>query len=193
LVILIWCTYTVLLPVLPMICFFGILYQYWLIRYMLVRHHQRPRKLNELLDMNALRFFPPLIIVYQSSILFFVSRLSSIGIPWWIWLQLAVTGIFYVTPMTIIEDKLSCHTVKRSDEDTYEDHWTKFQFDYENCNPVNYTKKDILISGAEPELSKSSDGNAIRRMGGTVSELYRIISYICDKFISLLSANILPK
>ena len=193
LIILIWCTYTVLLPVLPMICFFGILYQYLMIKYMLVRHHQRPRKLNELLDMNTLRFFPPLIVVYQLSILFFVSRLSSTGVNWWVWIQLAITGIFLLAPMTLIEDKLSCHIVKRSDEDTYEAHWTNFQFDYENCNPVNYTRKDILFSAAEPELSKSQDDNAIRRMDWIVSELYPILSYICDKFISLLSANILPK
>jgi hypothetical protein len=151
-----------------------------MIKYMLVRHHQRPRKTNELLDMNALRFFPPLIVVYQLSILFFISRLSTTGIPWWIWLQLTVTGIFLLTPVTFIENKLSCHTVKRSDEDTYENHSAMFQFDYENCNPVNYTKKDILISVAEPELSEPSDDNAIKRMGGIVSKLNPLISHIFD-------------
>ncbi|CAI2370251.1 unnamed protein product [Moneuplotes crassus] len=173
LIILVCSTYTVLLPILPIICFFGILYQYCLVKYMLVKHTNRPKEVGHFIDFSATNIFILVILVNGGSIWYFLTRLSD-GENFFAWVPLLIAGIFVMLPISYIEKIMKIDEVNRSDKDTYESAIQKHQYSYATSNPVGedgkinferldlYTKqdkfkqKDIIWDDFEIDIRNSS-------------------------------------
>jgi len=143
LIIMIWATYTVLLPILPIICFFGILFQYFLTKFMLVKRNKRPRAIGHFMDVNASRIFVAAILINGGSIWYFLARLSD-GQNLLAWLPIIISGICVILPINYFEKKFRIHIVRKDDNITYDKISKHFQFNYRDWNPS--TLDDEIIS-----------------------------------------------
>ncbi|CAI2381218.1 unnamed protein product [Moneuplotes crassus] len=151
LIILVCSTYTVLLPILPIICFFGILYQYCLVKYMLVKYNSRPREIGYIMDISASNILILVILVNGCSIWYFLTRLSD-GENFFAWIPLLIASICILLPISYIEKKLNINKVTKSDRVTYES-IDSFDFTYKTCNPVELDGK-ISIARLEKYAGK---------------------------------------
>jgi hypothetical protein len=89
LLFLLWCFYTALLPIVPIICFFGGIFQYWVVKWMLLRHHKLPKKIGTHLNRYVSKIYTFGLFLYSLSTYFFISELSGYR-NWTVLIGLAV-------------------------------------------------------------------------------------------------------
>jgi hypothetical protein len=138
LLLLLWCTYTVLMPILPVIWVFGAIYQYWITKWMLLRYHKKPKQIGEVLDKSARRLLPFALLAYAGSQFFFINRLSD-NKNWTVIIPLCGIIFYFMVPINYLERKLGLFKVHRDDSATYTVYKDTFEHeDYHSCNPVKF-------------------------------------------------------
>ena len=158
LLLMVSCFYVVLLPLAPIICLFGGIYHYWINKYMLLRRHKIPEQMGKDLEL-AFRRLLPLVMLLLSigQFLFANSSLGlwsnsncsngseflnlSYGNNMYIQIPLWISFLYFLYPLPFINNFIEKQKVNRSDEDTYEQHWKEFLFDYDKANPVKFKTK----------------------------------------------------
>ena len=133
--------YVSLLPILPFICLGGAIYQYWIFKWMLVRHHKTPQQMGSYLDVNVRTLLPFVMFLYGLGQYYFVGSLSD-GDNWSSIFAFIATILYLIVPLHIIEKKFDTFKVVRSNEDTYLKNKQQFEFNYEKCNPVSFDTQD---------------------------------------------------
>jgi hypothetical protein len=126
--------YAVLIPIVPMICLLGAMYQYSINTWMLLRVAKTPIQMGNTMNTNFARMFLLVIILYSLGQFIFLDRLSHgehimSRIVMWIYL------VYLLAPFKSFEDFMVKY-INMSDEITYESYAKNFIFDYKKSNPV---------------------------------------------------------
>jgi hypothetical protein len=127
-------------PVLPLglvIGLVGILLQYWVNKYMLLRRHCRPVRLSDELDEVMLQFIPLGCAAYSASTCYFYYDLSTdLYLPGAI--GCCVVLVYFLSPLRTLSKRLLRKPPASLSETTkgYEASATDFFTDYDRVNPV---------------------------------------------------------
>lgn len=93
--------YASLVPVISIICLFGVIYQYWLEKYLLLRRYKIPEEIGKEVAVAFTRFLPFCMFLYALGMFIFIGRLSewnnsSIQFP------LLITAAYLILPVRIL-------------------------------------------------------------------------------------------
>jgi len=121
------------------VCLFGALFQYWVVKWMLVKHHKKPKQIGDEWDSMARRFLPIALIMAGLSQFFFIYTLSD-GKNWTVMIPLVATIVYSLVAPFIMNWKLKFLEVVRLEEDTYDSQ--NFTCDYKVCNPVQFDEQN---------------------------------------------------
>ena len=133
--------YTPLIPILPVFSFFGLIYQYWLQKYILLRKWKIPESIGEILALRVGSGMPLYMIWYTWGQYIFVNSLSNgqnqLCLP-----IMIVSIIYWLTPKEYLLHK--CQTsIKRDDAETFTKSKYQFLTDYDRSNPL--TSKEATL------------------------------------------------
>ena len=141
--------YTPLIPLLPAISMLGLVFHYWLQKYILFRKWRIPQHMGEGLAMQVTTNIPFIMFLYALGQYIFITKLSEaanyICIPimiFWI--------IYYIVPKDVFLQKCE-NKVKRDDDETYSKNKLQFILDYDRSNPL--TVKEATLKHLD-ELAK---------------------------------------
>jgi cellobiose-specific phosphotransferase system component IIC len=70
-------TYSHILPVLPLIGFFGTIYQYWIEKYVLLKRHKIPEVVGATISKFFSNMIPYALVIYSLSIFYQTMKLSD--------------------------------------------------------------------------------------------------------------------
>ena len=96
--------YTPLLPILPVIAFFGLLFHYWIKKYMLLRINKIPESMGEDLAIGLTTGLPLLPSLYAIGQWFFIDTLSDGGNQFVLPI-LIITLVYYFVPKEVLVHK----------------------------------------------------------------------------------------
>ncbi|CAI2377353.1 unnamed protein product [Moneuplotes crassus] len=153
------CFFTPMIPMLPIISLLGIVYKYFVDRYLLLRRCSLPQEMSEQMAMTFSDLVPLGVFLYALGQFIVVSQLSNgkNKLPY-LALGLSVIGLF--VPFRQIFQK-SLSRVKRNDGETYDKNKSKFITDYDRCNPV--TEKEAKLKHIEEIGNMGANEDALRK------------------------------
>ena len=170
LLLMVSCYYATLVPIVPVIWFFGGVHHYWINKYMLLRRHKIPEQMGKDLEVVFRRLIP--FVIFLAAIgqyLFSNSSLGlcnvnnwqaginflslSSGLNWYLLIPIGLSLIYFLYPLPSLTNCVEKQNVNRSNKDTYEQHKKDFIFDYNKANPVKF-KRSIIYNQEEAKNEK---------------------------------------
>jgi hypothetical protein len=129
--------------VLPIIAFFGCIYQYWILKVMLLRRHSKPHKIGRTLDEYIRKLFPILLFLYSFGQFYFIKSLSKYK-NWTVNVPLCISFIYLILPRSWLKACFTKNIKKVPNESTYASKIHEFEDNYKrwNFDHVNYSDFD---------------------------------------------------
>jgi hypothetical protein len=109
--------FTPLLPIIPIIAFFGIIFQYWIKKYSLLRINKIPETMGEDLDAGLASSLPFIGMLYAAGLYYFINSVSS-GHAEYMFPLFFCHIIYYIIPKEILFKKCEFN-ISRDDLETY--------------------------------------------------------------------------
>ncbi|CAI2379656.1 unnamed protein product [Moneuplotes crassus] len=166
LILLVCCTYTVLLPILPLICCIGIIYQYCIVKWILVKKNKRPKEIGYFMDISASNIFIVVILINGISVWYFLTRLSD-GKNLLAYIPFIVAGISVILPFNYLEKKFKIYDVEDDDNITWNS-VINFPLNYKNCNPAlsdgGLTETSSTPESEDSSISEKEPQNRLRKL-----------------------------
>lgn len=173
--ILVCLFYSPLIPGAPLVALFGMIFSYWVDKYLLLRRNRRPEEMSGMLVHFFANLLPWMTFLWGVSTVFFTNNLqrnyneayeSQQGgiidesaednnptqeITWVNFLPLIVTSVYILLPIRSLINKLFGEG-EEDEVQPYKNNFMAFMTDYDRANPV--TKKDgvIRLLNARKEL-----------------------------------------
>ena len=152
LLIMISAFYVTLVPFLPLICFGGAIYQYWIEKYMFIRRMKFPPKLSGYVERAMRQMMPFVILFYGTGQRLFIYELSnqrddsSYFIMW-------ITFAYLLLPIKTCAKYFFCaKKIEKDQKSTYDENRYLFRPDYLDVNPVHFiTVSSIVYMNLEYE------------------------------------------
>ncbi|CAI2384085.1 unnamed protein product [Moneuplotes crassus] len=134
-ILIITCFYTPLIPLLAIISFFGLIYKYWVEKYVLLRRCKIPQELGEQMAIMFIGVIPLCLFFYSLGQFIFIQTLSEgkNQLPW-IPLGMMILAVLVVSPVLAYLDLQT--KVKRDEKATFEKYKNEFLTDYNRSNPI---------------------------------------------------------
>ena len=153
---MITCFYTPLIPMLPIISFFGLLYKFSVEWYIILRRCKLPQEMAEQMGFTFTDLIPVWLFLYALGQFIFVSNLSD-GENFLPHFALWISLLLVLFPFKTLLRR--CHgDISRDDDETYNKNKAKFLNDYDRSNPI--TSKDATLKHLENMHSEQRyDGN----------------------------------
>ena len=176
------CFYTPLVPVIPMIALVGILVQYWVEKYLLLRRHRVPETMGSAMAKFYAGTIPVGMILYAIGNYYFVFELSDEENDhgqWALWAMLA----YYILPIGFILDVI---TVKVKRDETLKYDEAKFSFiqDYDRDNPMTEnTAKAAYLRELQERIKDDGDEEKKKEVQKQLEEAEKADQFSClDKY-----------
>ncbi|CAG9310778.1 unnamed protein product [Blepharisma stoltei] len=160
--------YVTIIPEAFLISSAGIVFEYWVNKYMLITRHCRPIRLSGHLTMLMVKFIPWAVLVYSILHYSYMRLLSpDDSEPAFIWM-LIVIGIMFILPLDLIISRCNREDLKKFQQihtDKYEDAAIEFVDDYDRNNPVTQVQgwKYILELMEKKGLIEGDNANYLKK------------------------------
>ena len=133
--------YTPLMPLLPVISISGLLFHYWMQKYILFRKCKIPQSMGERMAMLVSANVPLIMFFYALGQFIFISALSEGSNQFCLPVMIITIG-YYIIPKDILLHRFE-NTISRDDSETYKKNKRNFLTDYDRTNPL--TSKEVTI------------------------------------------------
>ena len=133
--------YSFPLPIMPVLAFFGTVFQYWLEKYLLLRRHRIPEQMGSMMAKTLSNSIPYVCFLYGLSLFVFTNIMSN-GTNFVGLIAFILSIWFILVPVRMILAKWTPDVFRR-DEMTYERHSMTFLTDYNRANPM--TSKEAYM------------------------------------------------
>ena len=193
LLLMVSCYYATLVPIVPVIWFFGGVHHYWINKYMLLRRHKIPEQMGKDLEVVFRRLIP--FVIFLTAIgqyLFSNSSLGlcnvnnwqaginflslSSGLNWYLLIPIGLSLIYFLYPLPSLTNCVEKQNVNRSNKDTYEQHKKDFIFDYNKANPVKF-KRSIIYNQEEAKNENNSEENKLNWLSNSLKHFQSQIRF----------------
>ncbi|CAI2381736.1 unnamed protein product [Moneuplotes crassus] len=138
--------YTPIMPILPMVAGAGVLLQYWVEKYLLLRRYSIPEAAGSAMANFYANVLPFGMFLYALSNYLFLNELSDHENQhgqWALWFMIA----YIVLPVRLLLN-LFTDSIEKDGEMTYESRMTTFINDYDRSNPMtsNEARREFLLA-----------------------------------------------
>ena len=152
-----WLFYVPLVPLISVVWIFGIIYQYWIEKYLLLRRYKIPEQMGRHIASYFIKIIPFCMFLIALGQFIFISRLSGgenniVQIPLWFTLW------YLILPFSLIFKTCNSYSQYSNSPAIYEKHYKEFKTDYNKANPVSFNIEDNC---GDRELERR---RSIRRM-----------------------------
>jgi hypothetical protein len=129
--------YISLVPIISVICILGVVYQYWLEKYLLLRRYKTPEQYGKRMAIAFGRIMPFWIFLWSLGQFVFISSLSE-GENEYCQIPLWVSITYMVIPIRMIFNFIETMGGFTKREVYYDDHFEGVATEYEKANPVSF-------------------------------------------------------
>ena len=148
--------YSFLSPILLLVGMFGIVWQYWLEKWVLLRRHKIPDVVGPTIAMFMANAVPYCLLIWSMGVFGLLAEVSDGGNWHGAW-QMCLVILWLVVPFRLII-RLFSPKVERLDDESqfYENQHLNFFTDYDRQNPM--TAKDALAEFLKEKAEKAESG-----------------------------------
>jgi len=162
--------FTPLIPFAPIVALFGMIFAYWVDKWMLLRRHKRPEELAGFMAQFFAGLLPYFTFLYALSHFLYIRRLQKeydedpanvekIGEENYVFtplIGLIIVGVYILFPVRSIINKCVGENEGLLNVSPYDDNYLQFLSDYDRENPVTQRQGEMRL--LEAQMQKDSGG-----------------------------------